>query len=349
MPRQEKKEEALAFLVERLAREGTVREGSGCPGEDQLAALAAGGLLPEERESVERHLERCRPCRDAVAALVRWHRDAGSEGDDEAIQPESTAGAERVRHGPRLLLLAAAVILMAALIWVGKDFFAPGEGLEFGTSSERLADLAEDLAKADPGLFESFVPLSREERLAPSPVLLRSGGIVLLHPAGASLALRPRFDWEPVAGAAEYRVTLLTSDGVAVWEEETGAASLDYPAGRPELTAGTGYLWEVRCEEPLGGEFRQRRAFRTASESERASFKAAIEAVEARDPGAIGLLLQAQLAVRLGFYRQAEYAARAYVLAGEEDALGRETLFHVLQLIGSPEARMLGIEETGRK
>jgi hypothetical protein len=123
---------------------------------------------------------------------------------------------------------------------------------------------------------------------------------------------------------------------------------MPFPAGRPTLKAGTRYLWEVRCQDPLGQELTQRRAFRVASESDRSAFDSARSAIEASAVGAIGLLLEAQLAIRLGCYREAEAAARAYVRTDESDALGRETLYHLLQLVGSSEARTLGIEGTGR-
>jgi hypothetical protein len=278
------------------------------PDENLLAALIEGKLPPVEREAIEGHLATCAECRALVADVAR----------ETPAEPMAARRAYPWR-------IAAAVLLAAAAVFV----FAPRDQ---PSAAEQLADAAHKLAEKSPDLFGAFKPLSETERLAPSDAVQR-GGLVLLHPAGRTRD-RVIFRWLPVTGATGYTIVLTKDDGDPVWERKA-------EPGLDATLAPGGYLWTVTAEGPLKEE--STRHFEVAKKAEVARLDLALRAIAESAAPEVRDLLSAQYCIRMGFYGAAEPWARAAVKALPGEALATETLYCVLNLLGSPEVETLGI------
>jgi hypothetical protein len=57
---------------------------------------------------------------------------------------------------------------------------------------------------------------------------------------------RPRFQWQPVAGAARYRVTVSGEQG-EIWHRDVTDTTLEYPDDAAPLGAGADLAWDVRA------------------------------------------------------------------------------------------------------
>jgi len=323
-PRDRRDEELLEALI--LSERPSPRDD--CPPESQLAGWAGGSLLPEEGERVEAHLAGCRDCMTLVAALVR-------------TAPPRAGGRLRDLLAPsRPRLLGAAALLVAAL--AGGALIVRGLRPRPGTE-ELLVASARELVAARPALFpEGLTPLGPEERTAVPPPARSAEEPVLLHPSGVILETRPTFRWDPVPGVTGHEIALHRLDRVQ-WSVRVPAPAglAGWPAGAPELPRGVRLRWEVRCAGARG-EVRVSRAFRVASADGAAAWDAVRAAIDERAPRRIRSLLLAHAALRRGLWAEAERAAREFREAEPDDAVGRETLDHVLRLrasSASPDSR----------
>jgi len=199
-------------------------------------------------------------------------------------------------------------------------------------------DVEAETALATAAAEFGFKPLSKDERIARGSI--ERGVLVALRPAGMLLDGRPRARWEPVAGVDKYEVAFFAADGTRLWSTETNESRLDYPTDQPALERGQRYSWEVSCKGPLGDEDAQR-SFTVASEQQRRAFEETWRAIEVNAPDELVDLLRAHFAIREKFYAEAEHAARAFFENNPDDRVGRETLFQVLELLGSSEANGL--------
>ncbi|MGH7149977.1 MAG: zf-HC2 domain-containing protein [Planctomycetota bacterium] len=346
-PRRPEDDSVFEFLVRGFAPEGGTVGAEACPGENLLAGLADGSLIPEERERLERHLLRCKRCASVAAFLPRM----GLTGEGgrartpiprEAGRREESAGAKPTWRGAlRPWLAAAAVLVAVAGVAVGPHLLRALRYRPGAHSEARLIASARSLARTRPDLFGDFVPLDRAERLA-APPTLRSGGPALLYPAGKVREARPTFRWESGTGSGEYEVVLRKENGTEVWRRLSATASLAYPTDERGLAAGLRYVWEVAATGP-GGEDRSQRVFEAASPEESAALGSCLGVIRGTVPEETRDLLAAHLALRRGFYSEAEEIARAYLASRPEDPIGRETLYQVLRRLGSSEAARLGV------
>jgi hypothetical protein len=283
-----------------------------------LAGLAERRLLPEERPAVERHVLACEECRSLVVTLV---------GEGAGAAP-----AGRVVRLPQLwkALSAAAILLSAAAtvitIWSqNRD------------TQERLVAAAASLARERPELFSGFRPLTPEERRNDPRERVRSGAaLVLRGPIGKVRDTAPRFDWTPVAGVTGYQLALF-DDRSRLWQGPVAAPPFELPTGTPALQPGVVHLWKVTADGPTG-DLEAKATFEIATNAEVAALDDAFREIESRAARRLRRLLQAQLALRLGFLELAERSARAYVEGWPEDAVGRETLYQAMARLGRPDA-----------
>jgi hypothetical protein len=239
-----------------------------------------------------------------------------------------------LRLGP----VAGFGIAACALLALGLVFF--GRKPRDATAEQRLPELVAALRGARPDLFGDFRPLSREELAAAAAASpMRSGDdVTLVHPAGTILELRPGFRWTPVPGGGNATLTLLRK-GAPLWSHRAGAGETrcDWPAPEPELESGAPYVWTITIEGPLGP-VQGQRSFQVAAAGERRTFLERRGEIEARVPEELRDLVRAHVAIRLGLLGEAETAARAAHARLSGDPVARETLHHVLRLVGSPEA-----------
>jgi len=299
-------------------------EAGPCPDENVLAAFAEDRLPGRTRETVERHLARCDPCRGVCRELVR----------DAAGAPGLI-----VRRGFRrfTLAVAAAAALLVSTVTLLRLLDRPSGTEEALWASTRNA------ARARADLFPSgVIPFTEAERLAGGSGVSRSGGDpVPIHPAGRILETRPAFRWES-AGDGTATVTLADAAGRRLWQRSTpssgGRATLAYPPDEPALAIGAGYAWEVEVRGDLGTGASGPRVFEV---SPRAWFDERAAAIEAASDPAVRLLVRAHWALRERFLAEAEAAARSFHEAHPDDVVGRETLLLVLRRTGSSDAEAI--------
>jgi hypothetical protein len=290
-----------------------------------IAAFASGDLLVEERDAVERHLARCETCRSIAAAVAA---EVGARAEDAPI-PAARGSAP---WWTPARVAAAAVVLVAvgvALAFALKRPSAPP------TTDEVLVATAKDLARAHPGLFEGFSPLSEQERRADGRDRHRgTGELALLEPAGKVLETRPRLRWEGDHGAERWVVVVARADGTVVLRAEPSGPSLEWPKDAADLEPGVAYQWTVTGTWP-GGEEKARGVFEVASAEDGSAFEAAVRAIDAGAPAKVRRLLEAHLAFRRGYLARAVEAARAAVAEAPGDAAAVETLALVERATGA--------------
>jgi hypothetical protein len=307
----------------------------GCPDENALAGYAERALLPAERVGVEAHLARCGRCRATVAGVVTDLEQAGA----------------LARRGPvlRVLPWLAVAAAAAAVLWLA---LLPGQGGRGGQDppsvSEWLARAGPTLRRADPEVFAAFEPLDRAERLAaalPMEDVLRSGRGVLLSPRHRIRDRRPAFAWQRPVDVTRFQITVLdATSGAPAWQTEMEIPGenaeervrMAYPAHRPELPPGK-WVWEVSFRDFLGP-VRADASFEVLGDEDARRVARGLDSIDARVGAPVADLLKAHFLIRAGLFVEAEGPARRYLDAAG-DAVGRETLFHVLERLGAPGAR----------
>jgi anti-sigma factor RsiW len=181
---------------------------------DELVhAYVRGTLQAGERERVNRHVANCGTCADAVRDLQRW----------------VTA---RSRWHPRMVAAAAAVVLLALAPLV--------------VSRWRADDVPPDVDRAlRAGVAEP--PASLTAMMAGSETMMGAAPAAafrLTRPlATITPSDRPRFEWEPLAGATEYTVAVFEDDLTPV----AGATAVPGTSWTPPqpLRRGRTYVWQV--------------------------------------------------------------------------------------------------------
>jgi hypothetical protein len=320
------------LLIERLLGRLPAKDPAAgeCPDEAALTAWLEGRSPPAGREAVEGHLARCDECL-AVAAALR---------------------AERAAPGGRVLTLwrRAPVLTAAAALFLG---IALGVlwtlQRRSGTGTDdQLAEAAGQLARAHPGSFGDFHPLTREERRVPRSVQRGDQDPVAIAPASKILEDRPTFRWRALPGCPGYRLEVRVFGGEPKWTlvhevakpADDGEVAVPYPGAERELAAGARYEWIVSGEGPLGRR-ESRQVFGVADLEERAAWDRDRAACRSAAPPRIADLLEAHLAVRRGYLLEAEQAARRQLAVGPADGAARETLYYILRRLDSPESEAL--------
>jgi hypothetical protein len=303
-------------LIEAVMRRGPSPPGAAagpCPSENALAALAEGALLPEERESVERHVAGCGECLDVVASLARE-------------LPTPVAAERPARHGAARFLPLAAAILLAAIGLMAWRALRGG-----GSTAEMLVASAQQLSSSRPDLFGDFQPLRSDELAQRGDVRVR-GGTRLHAPAGTILETRPTFEWDTSRGAGARRVEVLDASGNVVVDAQCGSPC-SYSTALAPLQEGGRYTWRLTIEGPFGSETTSL-GFSVASASDRADFDAASAEIDRVVPEGVRDLLRAHLALRRDLRTEATRFAQRHVDAAPDDELGRQTLAHARALQG---------------
>ena len=288
-----------------------------CPDPNDLAALAAGGLLPEERAALEAHLLQCDACRGTAGALARedppWRA-----GDADG------AGSGPGSGSPRWLrwTLAAAALVLATL--ATRPAWTPG-GDEERPTAERLDEAATELAAARPDLFAGLTPLSGAELSETGAGAPRGFGAEPLLPAGTELEARPTFRWRPDPEVPAYRLSVLSVAGELLWSAEVNGGALEYPPGAEPLEDGGEFLWQLgrpggEDAAPAG------RAFRVATGAERGEFQAARAALDELAPEDLRDLLLAHYSLRRDLRAEALRAAQRAAEELGDDPLAAATL-----------------------
>ncbi len=203
------------FSLDRLIRK--------CPDEMRLAAYSEGGLEPEERSALDRHIAGCDLCLGQLSAVVRI-RD--SELPD--VPPALVAQARRLASAPpalkpwRLLGLSAATACaaLALLVSVGTPKFS---------APEQVRSVSPTLSAAE-----------------------------LSQPHDGELVSRSslEFRWKPLDAALFYELRVLNADGDLVWQVRAEGKTSVRPPDNLDLSAGQKYFVSVSAFLSEGKVFR---------------------------------------------------------------------------------------------
>jgi hypothetical protein len=232
------------FFKTRLKKIGQRRWN--CPHDSQIAAYADHQLAGPAKDRVEAHLADCDFCRDQVGYLIRSANASLPEPPpDSLLQRAKKLGEQRPRAEGR-----------AFWHW-GKIAAATACLVVIGTIALRNKSAGPTTAPANhPMAFPTQTPPQivppAPGAITPQPTV-RSGHKTVLEPAlvfPTAGAMVPEneidFRWEPVAGALDYEVKLLTEEGDMVWTDISSASSLRLPAD-VKLEAGRKYFVQVRA------------------------------------------------------------------------------------------------------
>ncbi len=217
-----------------------------CLGETQIAAYADRQLAGQAKERVETHLADCDFCLDQVAFLIRTQRAESPEPvpdwlllrarklTGEKTRPEGSAV---WRWGKIAAATATACLVLVVSISLRHHQTVP-------TVAPRQTPVA--------------MPLHVPGQTAPTtpselPPAVRGGlkshlALTVVSPAAGSIVPENEieFRWEPVSGALEYEVEVLTLDGDLVWKQRTVGSSIRL-TGDVKLEAGHKYFVSVRA------------------------------------------------------------------------------------------------------
>jgi hypothetical protein len=284
---------------------------------ENLAALAAGGVAPEEREAFLQHLEDCLQCRAEYEDLKAFTR------------------ARRGRPWARRVLAAAAVaagVVLGVFTWQGLRTGAPELVVSLGDGGRRIGldragevhglnletasgSIANVLKKGKLPVSPSVVELAgRQEMLLGEET---AAAFTVRGPAGTLVASdRPGFAWSPAAGAEGYRVTVYGPRFEQVADSGRLAGTRWTPAAA--LPRGVTLTWVV-VAYTRGGELRAPAAPAPEARFQVAGTAAVAELERARATGS--RLAVAVVAARLGLMDEARAAVEALARENPGSAL----------------------------
>lgn len=319
----------------------------GCPDENLLAGYADGRLTGERRTLVEEHLVVCDPCRDLVRSV---REEVGAAGEEEpagvlefagdragaasgagASIPSLDAMRERRRRSLVGWAVAAGVVLA---VGAGLLALRRGDGPGAPTTPEgRLVAAAARLVTAAPSDLAGFRPADAAERRTEGADVHRSG-LEIEMPAETLLTPTPTFRWSATA-ASPFTVVVADGDGQEVWRRTSDVATMPYPLDAAPLAAGA-YVLEVSARGPLG-ETTATRAFRVATEADRAVWDRIVKAAETAVPDAVERdVVLAHAAARRSLWLEAEARAARAAAAPTADDVAKDTWAWVRRRLGRP-------------
>jgi hypothetical protein len=200
-------ESDLKKHFQREAKNG--ERGWRCPEDARLAAWVDEGLKAEAQKDIEEHVADCEFCLTQAAALIRL-KDAPLS----SVESQLMARAARIVEGPSrrapgwwrwAVPLAAAACLVAVIV----PSLRNGQTPAIPTEVAAPAPAAREVRKSLPALTTPELEFPREG------ATITTGGL--------------EFRWNPVEGALNYRVRLMTVSGDVIGDYPAETAQLRIP------------------------------------------------------------------------------------------------------------------------
>jgi hypothetical protein len=199
----------------------------GCLTETEIAAFADQRVADREKARVESHLDRCLYCREQVAFLA----DQNQAESLSAVPAEWMARAQALAgsRGRGSVIwrwqwgAAAAAMACVALVIV----------VTLRVPREKIRSVPEPSTREAPTVRSGENIPSRPELISPVP-----GATVPAHAV--------EFRWKPVDGAREYSISVATTAGDLVWEQQTEATTANLPFD-VKLVPGQKYFVWIRA------------------------------------------------------------------------------------------------------
>jgi hypothetical protein len=208
-----------------------LRPGPECPSIERLGRYVDAGLTPGERRQEESHIATCANCQAELALLRAFATPAVRDDEAEVVQwgveqlrrrePEIFDGGRpnelSVRPGSSFAKLRPALALAVVLLALVGGYYL---------TNPAAPPLPTDIAS--------------------TPEATRSVTIAIRGPIGDQTAVPERLLWQPVSGAARYRVRLSEVDRHEIWSSDTTDTMVDLPLDiRARITPGKTLLWQV--------------------------------------------------------------------------------------------------------
>ncbi len=226
-------------------------------------------------------------------------------------------------------------------------FFHDGDVVELGERSTLVIGGTRAAAKAKSaelpgevyaGVSKFVADGSRETGLVAMSSLRSApedGPLLLAPRRTALLDPRPTFRWRAVAGATRDRVAL-SGDAGALWERETAADSLAFPADAEPLAPDGDYVWEVRAARDETELRREETVVHVAAADEADAVRAALERIArgaGADPAAARFLSGSYLSER-GLYQDALAQFRELDRLSPDSPAPHEAMGHLYRVVG---------------
>ena len=202
----------------------------------------------------------------------------------------------------------------------GKRFELP-ERTRASVRADRLSPVAGTVRLLDPlPALPAIAPIAKSARTGGEAAAIRIRGerISHLYPAGQAVALADRtvLRFDPVAGAAKYKVEVEDERGAPVAEFETSEPAVAVSAG--VLAPGRNYYWRVSSLDSAGPPARGAAQFVTLSEQNAVARRALRSRLESTgDPSSLALLAEIDRA--LGLMWEARETLREAARKAPED------------------------------
>lgn len=201
---------------------------AGCLSIEALELCFEGKAPPESLQ----HLGVCAHCRAELDLFRAFHEAPRDEAEAAAVERIT----DRL-HSPRAIHVVAPRRRWASTRW-------------FGAASMTAAA----------ALLITALGIELRRHSAPqiatrtdSEQVKRSGAVSLLSPRGDIAEVPRRIQWQPVAGAKRYEVSLLEVDQVAFWIASTADSQIDIPAvAAARIVPAKTLLVQVRAFDPAG-------------------------------------------------------------------------------------------------
>jgi len=211
--------------------------GSDCPSIDDLLA----GLDSESTEA-QKHVASCTYCSTQIA-LQREFETASPNANE---RPAIAAIVTRLREKPPFVSESTPLheLRRDSEAWLGKVWISLSRPLVLAPSAIAVAALVAAL----------WLPLNRTSTLkVPANDVMRSARVVALAPLGDIAHVPARFEWQPIAGALNYRIRLLEVDQTELWSATAGTNFIEVPAEtQSRMSAGRKFLWQVEAMDSKG-------------------------------------------------------------------------------------------------
>lgn len=222
-----------------------IRAGSGehipnrrltCLGDNTLAVYVDGGLGPNQKKRVERHLAKCGRCRSIVADVVKLERAVELPVPPFEIAQKTVVFAPEMSKGAYWAWASAAATALVLVTAIVLSVVRERQKLVVVTPTYPVAPV---IAKADPPVpFNSPVPDITRKPQTPKTAL------VILSPGQDSTVVRNRLEitWKPVSRSRYYEISLVTAEGDLLWGGQTEHTSLRLPSN-VALKRGSYFVW----------------------------------------------------------------------------------------------------------
>jgi hypothetical protein len=208
-----------------------LRPGPECPSIERLGRYADGTLPREDARREQSHIVACANCQAELALMQAFATPAVRDDEAEAVK----WGVSELRRREREIFDGGGPVQppVRRSMWFARLRPVPA--------------LAIVLLSLAGGYYFTRQAASRlPARTGPGPETTRSLAIAARSPIGDQTATPARLEWEPVGGAARYRVRLSEVDRQEIWTGETIASAIDLPEHvRARVAPGKTLVWRV--------------------------------------------------------------------------------------------------------